>query len=223
MAVLRRPASPTEQDNKGDFQVQVLVASLNNALLWARLAQPSASKGVGMYFYPEVGDEVLLGFLGDDIRAPVILGSLYSKERSPAYVTDAANNIKAIVTRSKLTLEFDEAKGSITLKTPGNNHLIISDTAEGLVLTDQQHNTITLSSNGIDLVSKSDIRITAENNINLDAKSGMVTINSSTAVALASVSISADATGELSLSSNVKSSLTSTVMTVVKGEMVLIN
>jgi len=212
-----------EQDNKGDFQVQVLVASLNNALLWARLAQPAASKGVGMYFYPEVGDEVILGFLGDDIRAPVILGSLYSKERSPAYVTEAANNIKAIVTRNKLTLEFDEAKNSITLKTPGNNHLIISDTAEGLVLTDQQHNTITLSSDGIDLVSKSNIRITAANNINLDAQSGMVTINGSTAVALASLSISADATGELSLSSNVKSSLTSTVATVVKGAMVLIN
>ncbi|MDO7883969.1 phage baseplate assembly protein V [Hymenobacter cheonanensis] len=214
-------ASNRSTDNKGDFQVQVQVAALNNAVLWARLGQPSASSGGGMYFYPEVGDEVVLGFLGDDIRAPVILGSLYSKERSPAYVTEAANNIKAIVTRSKLTLEFDEQKGGITLKTPKNNHLIISDTAAGIVLKDQQGNTITLSDNGIDLVSKSNITITADESISLGAK--MVTINGSAAVGLKGLDISADATGILSLTSNAASTLSSTAETVVKGILVRIN
>lgn len=216
-------ASDETKDNKGDFQVQVTVGALDNAVLWARLAQPLASQGVGTYFCPEVGDEVILGFLGDDISAPVILGSLYSKERTPAYVTDGANNIKALVTRSKMTLEFDEAKKAITLKTPGNNHLVITDTPDSIVLTDAQKNSITLSDAGISLVSQSEIRLSAEQSITLEAKGGSVTISGSDAVGLKGSTIGASATVSLDLSSDGLAELSAGGITTVKGTLVRIN
>lgn len=215
--------SPAPDTSVGDFQVQVTVASLNDAVLWARLAQPLASRGTGTYFCPEIGDEVVLGFLGDSISAPVILGSLYSKSHPPAYAADWSNRIKAIVTRSNLTLEFDEDMKSITLKTPGNNHLVITDTLNSIVLTDAQKNSITLSDEGIALVSQSEIRITAEKSISLEAKGGSVTISGSTAVGLKGTTIGASATASLSLSSDGLAELSAGGITTVKGTLVRIN
>ena len=46
--------------------------------VWARLGGVYASNKFGCLFFPEVGDEVILGFFGGDPSSPVILGSLYS-------------------------------------------------------------------------------------------------------------------------------------------------
>ena len=127
------------------------------------------------------------------------------------------------MTRSKLTLEFDEDKKSITLKTPGNNHLVITDTPNSIVLTDAQKNSITLSDEGIALVSQSEIRITAEKSITLDAKGGSVTISGSTAVGLKGTTIGASATTSLSLSSDGLAELSASGITTVKGTLVRIN
>ena len=49
--------------------------------VWARMAHVYATEDCGFVFYPEVGDEVVLGFFDDDPTYPVILGSLYSSKR----------------------------------------------------------------------------------------------------------------------------------------------
>ena len=46
--------------------------------VWARLASLYASNAFGAAFYPEVGDEVIVGFMNEDPRFPVVLGSVYS-------------------------------------------------------------------------------------------------------------------------------------------------
>lgn len=40
-------------DPQGEYRVQVTVATLANAELWVRLAQPYASAGAGMFFTPK--------------------------------------------------------------------------------------------------------------------------------------------------------------------------
>ena len=45
---------------------------------WVRVAQPYAGPGYGSHFIPRVGQEVLLGFIGNDLDRPVVLGSLYN-------------------------------------------------------------------------------------------------------------------------------------------------
>ncbi|HEX8527942.1 phage baseplate assembly protein V, partial [Allosphingosinicella sp.] len=65
-------------DPKGEFRV--LVALPLTGLpdgVWARLGQIYASAGFGALFFPEVGDEVVLGFMDEDPANPVVLGSLY--------------------------------------------------------------------------------------------------------------------------------------------------
>ena len=45
---------------------------------WVRVAQRSAGGGMGHALIPRIGQEVLVGFVGNDIDRPVVLGSLYN-------------------------------------------------------------------------------------------------------------------------------------------------
>src|SRR5690348_6368047 len=46
--------------------------------LWARVAVPFAGGNRGAFFIPDVGDEVVVAFLGGDPRHIVVLGSLWN-------------------------------------------------------------------------------------------------------------------------------------------------
>ncbi|MGH1438105.1 MAG: type VI secretion system tip protein VgrG, partial [Lewinella sp.] len=77
------------EDPLGETRVQVEVPMLKSDdgenLIWARWLQPYATSGAGQFFMPEIDDEVALGFLNEDPRYPVILGSLYSSGHAPPY------------------------------------------------------------------------------------------------------------------------------------------
>jgi uncharacterized protein involved in type VI secretion and phage assembly len=125
--------------------------------------------GFGAFVTPEIGDEVILGFFNNDPSCPVILGSLYSSKHVPPYELTAENNFKAIVTRSKLKLEFDEEKKIITLITPGKNKVVISDEGKSILLQDQNNNKVELSPTGILLDSPKDITINAKGKVAISA------------------------------------------------------
>lgn len=59
------------------------VENKDDAVLYARLAMPYASKGAGFCMPPQKGDEVLLNFINGDVRNPVILGSMYNEANKP--------------------------------------------------------------------------------------------------------------------------------------------
>ncbi len=64
-------------DPLGQFRVLVDVPMFNNygEGIWARLANFYSTSGAGAFFMPEVGDEVVVGFLNEDPCSPVILES----------------------------------------------------------------------------------------------------------------------------------------------------
>lgn len=164
-------------DPKGQFRVQVRLCGLPDAkedesLLWARLGTFYASKGCGALFFPEQDDEVVLGFMNGDPREPVILGALYSKTRDALPAPEAANNKKAILTRSKLELSFDEQDKIIEIKTPGGHSIKLDDKEASITLLDHAKNRVVLSSAGIALESKSDIKISAAGSVQIEAKAG---------------------------------------------------
>ena len=66
------------KDPGGQFRValELPLLQMPGQLVWARLASFYASNKIGEVFYPEVGDEVVAGFMNQDPRYPVILGSL---------------------------------------------------------------------------------------------------------------------------------------------------
>lgn len=140
---------------------------------WARMANLYASNQAGFFFMPEIGDEVLVGFLNDDPRFPVVLGSLFSSKLKPPYTPDKKNNIKALVTKSKLKMEFEDEKKIITIATPAGNIITIDDNGKKITIVDQNKNQLVLDNKGITLDSGNNVKITAKGQITLEAKAGI--------------------------------------------------
>ena len=205
-----------DADPAGQRRVQVAlpVVAASPALMWARLGSFYATKDGGAFFYPEIDDEVVLGFLDNDPRYPVILGSLYSSSRPGALTPDATNSSKAIITQGGLRCVLDDQNKVITLQTPGGNQLVLSDKDKSILLQDMNNNSIKLSSSGIELSSKSDIKITADQSITEKATQN---------VTVTGMNISLTADTEFTAKGNASATLEASGTTTIKGAMVMIN
>lgn len=142
---------------------------------WVRLATPMAGDARGLFFLPEVGDEVLIAFDRHDIRFPYVLGSLWSRAAKPPQTNaDGKNDIRVIHTRKGHTLLFDDGdKGKIELKLADGKKVTIDD--DGVAIDD------------------------TANTIKLDAKGGSVTIEAKQELKLKApkISIAASASMEI--------------------------
>ncbi|MEP6750989.1 MAG: phage baseplate assembly protein V [Bacteroidota bacterium] len=154
-----------DPENKGRIQVEIPATAGNASTAWVPMANFYASDQAGSFFIPEIGDEVLVGFLHGDPRFPVVLGSLYNSKQAPPYTAGDENNIKALVTRSRMKIEFDEARKKISLSTPAGNSIVISDDDKSIDITDVNNNSIKLSADGIAIDSSKDIKISAKGNL----------------------------------------------------------
>jgi type VI secretion system secreted protein VgrG len=70
----------------------------DNTLL--RVAQSWAGKGWGTYFWPRVGDEVLIDFMEGDPDQPIVVGSVYNGTNMPKYDPAGQYTLAGILTRS---------------------------------------------------------------------------------------------------------------------------
>jgi Rhs element Vgr protein len=213
-----------DADPEGQHKIQVTVPLMKakTAGVWARLASFYGSSGFGAFIIPEIGDEVVLGFFNNDPSCPVILGSLYSSKHTPPYALEAANNFKALVTRSKLKLEFDDDKKVITLITPGNNKIVISDDAKSILLQDQNSNKVELSPSGILLDSPKDITISAKGKVAISAVQN-VEVAAQMDVKVSGLNINHSANVGFAAKGAATAELSAAGQTTVKGALVMIN
>ncbi|HEX8813272.1 MAG TPA: type VI secretion system tip protein TssI/VgrG, partial [Terracidiphilus sp.] len=87
---------------------------------WVRVAQQWAGNGWGAYFWPRVGDEVIVDFLNGDPDNPVVVGSVYNGTNLPKYALPDMSTRSGWVTRSSKSgdasnaneLRFEDKKGS---------------------------------------------------------------------------------------------------------------
>lgn len=194
----------------------------NNNELWARLSSYYATSESGNFFIPEVGDEVVLGYINQDPGQPVILGSLYSSQKTMPYELTAENDTKAIVTKNKLKIEFNDETKVITITTPGENTITISDDEKLIKLADQNSNTITMDENGITLDSPKDITISATGNISLKS-TGDTSIDATGDANIKGMNVSAEANVALTAKGSATAELSASGNTTVKGALVMIN
>ncbi|TQF06856.1 phage tail protein [Kitasatospora acidiphila] len=96
-------------------RVQVAFPELGGVVSdWAGQATLMAGSNRGSMFRPEVGDEVVVGFLQGDMRAPYVLGGSWSKQ-SPPPPDDGnptQNNWRSLTSRSGHVIRFDDTPGA---------------------------------------------------------------------------------------------------------------
>lgn len=209
-----------DPDNQHRIQV-ALPAFGSKTNVWARQVFPDAGNKRGLYFVPEVKDEVIVGFMNNDARFPVILGSLHSSKNTTPYKTDDKNKEKGVVTRENLKLTFDDVDKIITIETPAKHSIVISDKDGSIVITDKSKNKITMKSNLIELDGAGDIKIKAKKNINIEGMK--INLKAKTDVAIDGANIKNTAKAQFVSKGNAKAEISSGGQTVVKaGAMVQI-
>jgi Rhs element Vgr protein len=170
------------EDPQGEYRVRVRLPLVNDADdgVWARVAALDAGPDRGSVFRPELGDEVVVGYLDDDPRQPVLLGMLHSSAHAAPLTPANANDHKGFTTRSGIVLQFDDATKSLTLKTPAGNQLVLDDDAGGITLQDANGNKLEMRASGITLESAAALTLKigssakVEAAANLEVKAGAV-------------------------------------------------
>ncbi len=212
-----------DQDPDGQMRIKVKLPTWDAAeQVWARLLLPYASNGSSMFFIPEINDEVAVGFFNDDPRFPVIIGSIHNSKNKAPYEPEAKNNTKAIVTRSKLKIEFDEDKKIITIETPSKNTVILDDDKKTITLKDQNKNMIELSSSGITMDTPKDLTISAKGNVSIDAKQ-KITMKAGLDFSVEGLNVKHKAKVALSNEGSATAELKASGQVTVKGAIVMIN
>ena len=212
------------EDPNGEFRIKVELPTLevDNLSVWARQANFYATPEAGLFFYPEIGDEVVVGFLNEDPQSPIVLGSMYNKSNSiPTYEPYEENYIKAIVTKTGLTIEFDEENDIITIKTPEENMIQMNDTEKFIRLSDVNDNIVEMTEDGVNITSAKDINIEAQGDINITAQ-GNITEKATGDLSEEGMNVAVKATAEYS-AEGAMAGVKGSAQTTIEGGIVMIN
>jgi Rhs element Vgr protein len=212
-------------DPDGLFRVKVLLQSTESedAGLWARLSTFYATNKNGSFFFPEIGDEVVIGFIDSDPRHPVILGSVYSDARNAAITPPDDNNyVKQLSTNSDLKVYFNDQDKVIEISTPAGNSIKLTEKDESILIVDQNQNSIKMSPDGIEISSCKDISMSAQGDIKINADMS-INITATTDLKGAGANVSLEADAQLAVTGQATAELSSSGQTTVKGAIVMIN
>jgi uncharacterized protein involved in type VI secretion and phage assembly len=161
---------------------------------WARVVTPMAGPGRGVYFLPEVNDEVLVAFEHGNPDTPYVLGGLWNgQDKPPESNSDGKNDVRTIRSRNgnvirlsdvdddeKIEIIDKSTKNTIVIRTKDNS---ITITADGDVTIQSGNGKLQLSGNGVEIISTSTVKVEAKGKMELDTpgeldiKGGTVNIN----------------------------------------------
>jgi len=195
----------TDPDNLGRVKVKFPWLA-DDESWWARIATPWAGKGQGLFFLPEVGDEVLVSFEHGDITRPFMLGALWNGKDLPPQKASTA------VQSSKVTSHLIH---------DGQDFLIQWDSRPGEEKLSIRHHS---SSTIIRIIKKDNsVLIKADGPINIEAGGDVNVKAAGDASVEAGGSLSLEGQGNVSVESGASMSIKATGLLTIKGAQVQIN
>jgi uncharacterized protein involved in type VI secretion and phage assembly len=117
-----------DPEEQGRIRVEFPWLSEEQRSNWAPIAVPMAGRERGMYFMPELEDEVLVAFDHGDFNHPFVVGFLWNGvDTPPDDGIDAS--VRRLRTVTGHVLEFDDRDGKerILLKSQGGNEIEVVD------------------------------------------------------------------------------------------------
>lgn len=162
-----------DPDGMGRVKLKFPWLSEDDESAWARMAVPMAGKDRGVYFLPEVGDEVLVVFAHGDFNAPYVIGALWNgQDTPPADNGDGKNDIRVIKSRSGHIIRLSDADGAEKIEIldkSGKNTLVIDAAKNRITISSDQdialsapNGTITLDANTVEIKAKSGAKLESQ-------------------------------------------------------------
>ena len=202
-----------DPDGEDRIKIRLPLISESEEGIWARIATLDAGTERGTFFRPEIDDEVVVGFLNNDPRHPIVLGMCHSSAKPAPEPANNDNHRKGYVSREKMRFIFDDEKKSIAIETPAGNKMTISEENQGIFIEDQHGNKITLDDSGVKIESIKELTLKAATDIKIEGVN--MDMKAQTAFKAAGTA-SAEVSGA---STTIKGSAT----TVIQGGLVQIN
>ncbi len=178
----------TDPEKMGRVKVKFPTIADDSESSWARVVSVGAGKDRGFLVVPEINDEVLVGFEGDDFNAPYVLGGLWNGQDAvpnPAAVDNGAVVIREFKTYSGHILRFTDKSGSEKIE-------IIDKTGSNKIVIDTSTKDISITCDG-------NANVTAQKDVVIKA-SGNVTVTATKDVSLSGMNVSVEGKGAVKLS-----------------------
>lgn len=170
-----------EDDPDGDDRILVRLPVVDSGEqgVWARLATVGSGDSRGFVFRPEIGDEVVVGFIHDDPNQPVILGSVNSSAHPSPITPSDDNHEKGLITRGEIKFMINDDHPSVLIEMPSGKKISVNDDDGEITISDDHGNTVLMSSDGISLESSADITVKASGDLNLEGSNVNIKANAS--------------------------------------------
>jgi len=151
---------------------------------WARVVTPMGGPGRGVYFLPEVNDEVLVAFEHGNPDTPYVLGGLWNgKDKPPESNSDGKNDLRTIRSRSGNVIRLSDAEGDAKIEiidSSTNNTIVIrakdnsiTITASGDVTIQSGNGKLKLNGKGVEISSTAAVTIEASQSMEVKAAGPM--------------------------------------------------
>jgi len=210
-----------DPDSEDRIRVRLPIIDPDEDGIWMRIACLDAGNNRGTFFRPEINDEVIVGFLNDDPRHPVVLGMLNSSAKPAPLQASDQNDEKGYVSRSGMKMIFNDSDKSLKIETPAGKKVTISESDGVMQLEDENGNKITMDSSSVSIESAKDITLKATGDLTIQATN--VKVNPSSGFSLSSGGASIDAGNGSAKISAPTVSIEGSGTTSIKGGIVNIN
>lgn len=152
-----------------------------SATVWARVAVPFAGNDFGAFLLPGVGEQVLVGFVQDDPRYPVVLGALWhGAAQAPEQLGGGGDAVDrwTLVGRKGTRIAIEEpadGQPQVEIRTPGGVSCTLEDSGGGELKCSAAGATVTLSSSGVRIDAPGQVEIQGAM---ISISAGMVSVDS---------------------------------------------
>ena len=195
-----------DPDGEERILVQIPIIDHKEQGIWCRAALLDAGENRSSFFRPEIGDEVIVGFINQDPNDAIVLGMLHSSAKPAPITATDDNHIKGFVTRSDMRVLFDDEKKSIEIATPVGKIITLNEDKEHITIEDENGNNITINADGISMESPGNIELKASGDVKIEG---------------ANVNISANA--EFTAEGSAGAKVSTSAVAVLEGSLVQIN
>ena len=210
-----------DPDGQNRIRVRMPVIDNNEDGVWSRIATLDAGNNRGTFFRPEIDDEVIVGFMNNDPRNPVVLGMLNSSAKPSPLTASNQNNEKGYVSRSGMKMIFNDDEKSLQIETPAGKKITINENQNIIKIEDENGNSLSMDPSSVNIESGADISLKATGNLTIEAVNITLSPSSSFAMSAGGVSMNAGS-GNASISAptvDIEGSGTTNI----KGGIVMIN
>jgi uncharacterized protein involved in type VI secretion and phage assembly len=177
------------QDPLNRNRVQVSLYNVNGIAdqdgpVWARVAVPFSGGNRGAFFIPDVGDEVVVAFLGGDPRTPIVLGSLWNgRDTAPETLGGNGKSVDRWTITGKAgtriaIVEQPASSATIQFTTPGGLTGKFTDEDGSIQFSNSSTTSVRIDSSGVTInAPTAQVQINAASSVTVSTNT--VTVNAS--------------------------------------------